>query len=268
MMDRTIAWLGKDRPDVPDAYFVGFGADAQEPVFVNEMRAAVRLFESRFGARDRAAVLINNRGTVRRAPLANAHNLGRLLSEIGRRMNPDEDILFLYLSAPALQAGTIAPRFPPLDLVPIHASNLRRMLDDAGIRYRAVILSSCAAEGFVEALRGPTTLVIAAADEGQRAHGCSGDADFTDFGKAFFDEALRDSFSLSEAFERARILLADRDANRLRETARPAIFVGEAISERLNALAAQLESENENDIDTPPPAAAAPEIRSSKTLKR
>jgi hypothetical protein len=209
-------------------------------------------------------VLINNRGTVRRAPLANAHNLGRLLREIGQRMDPEEDILFLYLSAPALKAGEITPRFPPLDLVPIHASDLRRMLDDARIRHRVIILSTCAADGFIEPLRSPTTLVIAASEAGRRAHGCAGDAEFTDFGQAFFGEALRGSFSLSEAFERARTLLAERDATELRQATAPAIFVGEAISARLDALTMQLEAMNA--IDTP--AAPAPDIRSSRTLKR
>jgi len=265
MMDRTISWLGADRPGIPDAYFIGFGADAREPVFVNEMRAVTRLFESRFGARDRSAVMINSRSTVRQAPLANAHNLGRLLAEVGKRMNPEEDILFLYLSAPALKAGRIAPHFEPLDLVPIHATDIRRMLDDAGIRYRVIILSTCSVDGFIDPLRGPNTLVIAASEEGQRARGCTGDAAYTDFGKAFFDEALRDSFSLSEAFERARTLLAERDATSLRAAAQPAIFVGEAIPERLDALATQLEAEHEVDA---PPSAAAPPIPSSKTLKR
>lgn len=264
MMDRAISWLGTDRAGLPDAYFVGFGADAREPVFVNELRAVAQLFETRFGTRDRSAVLINSRSTVRRAPLANAHNLGRLLAEVGKRINPEEDILFLYLSAPALKAGMVAPKFEPLDLVPIHAADIRHMLDDASIRYRVIILSSCVADGFIAPLRTPSTLVIAATGDGERARGCTGNAAFTDFGKAFFDEALRDSFSISEAFERARTLLAESDATSLRAAARPVLFVGEAIAERLKALTTQLETEHE--IETPT-SATAPEIPASRTLK-
>jgi hypothetical protein len=266
MMDRTISWLEEDRPGTPEAYFVGFGADAAEPVFVNEMRAAAGLFETRFGAKGRSAVLINNRGTVRHAPLANVHNLGRMQREIGARMTPDEDILFLYISAPAISSGTVRPHFEPLDLIPMHAADLRHMLDDAGIRYRVIILSTCSADGFVEPLRGPGTLVIAASENGGRAWGCNGDAPYTDFGNAFLGEALREGLSMPTAFERARTLLAERSASDLRAAPQPAIFVGAEIAAKLDALNARLDS---NHIEAgPKPAAAAPAIRPSRKLER
>ncbi len=105
MVNQAADWLAKGRPGVSDIYFVGFAADAREPVFLNEMRGVTRLFDRRFDTRTRSVVLINNRSTVRQAPLANMHNLGRILSMIGKRIDPEEDIVVLYLSAPALAGG-------------------------------------------------------------------------------------------------------------------------------------------------------------------
>jgi hypothetical protein len=181
-------------------------------------------------------------------------------------MTPEEDILFLYISAPSVASGSIRPSFEPLDLVPIHAADLRQMLDDAGIRYRVIILSACAVDGFVEPLRGPGTLVVAASENGGHAWGCKGDAPYTDFGDAFLGAALHESFSPAVAFERARTLLAERSASDLRSAPNPAIFVGAEIAAKLDALDTRLESDN---VETAPmPSAAAPAIRSSRTLQR
>jgi len=266
MMDRSVSWLAKNRPGVPDLYFVGFGADAKEPVFVNEMRSVAQLFENRFGAKDRSLVMLNNPDTIRHAPLANIHNLGRTLSEIGKQMNGDEDVIFLYLSTPALHNGEVEPKFAPLDFAPIHPSLIRHMLDDADIKYRIIVLSSCGADGFIDHLRGPTTLVIAASGTGQRARGCNGDAPFTDFGAAFFGEGLRDSFSIPEAFNRATALTAEQDAAILRRPSAPAIFIGSEISGKLTELTDQLESDYTKNTSVP--TVTMPQIGSTKTRKQ
>lgn len=251
MVNQAIDWLDKGRPGVPDIYFVGFAADARAPVFLNEMRGVSRLFDRRFDTRKRSVVMINSRSTVRQAPLANLHNLGRILSEIGKRINREEDVVVLYLSAPAVTDGAIKPHFETLDFVPIRAAYIQGMFDDAGIKWRVIILSACAADGFVDRLRGPTTLVIAAADTGSRSRGCHGDADYTDFGEAFFDDALRGTYSLPQAFERARALLAERDEDSLHDRSKPVIYMGSQIAAKLEAVAASL-SERRATAALPP----------------
>jgi hypothetical protein len=264
MMERAIDWLGKSRPGVPDVYFVGFGADAAEPVFVNEMREVAQLFENRFDAKGRSVVMINSRTTVRHAPLANLHNLGRTLTEIGTRMDRAEDVLFLYLSAPAVVGGEIAPRFDPLKFVPIPSVDIRRMLDEAEIKYRVIVLSSCAADGFLEPLRGPTTLIVTATGNGQRARGCTGDAAFTAFGKAFFGNALRAGFSIPDAVERARALIAGEEKSARRGVPEPAVYAGSEIAPKLAELATRLETAQ---AAAATPSVTIPPIHDSRTRK-
>ena len=265
MVNQAADWLANGRPHVADLYFVGFAADAREPVFLNEMRGVARLFDQRFDTRTRSVVLINNRATVRQAPLANLHNLGRILSEIGKRIDPEEDVVVLYLSAPALTDAAIKPRFETLDFVPIQAAHIQGMFDDARIKWRVIILSSCAADGFAERLRGPTTLVIAATGAGGRGRGCQGDAGYTAFGEAFFGEALRRTYSLSEAFERARARLAEQDQGSLRGPSAPAIEIGDQIAAKLDAVAADLV--RRSAAAAMPPAPAVPKSKPPKMMR-
>ncbi len=208
--------------------------------------------------------MINSRATVRQAPLANLHNLGRILGEIGKRIDREEDIVVLYFSAPALVDAALHPRFEPLAFVPIHASLIQGMLDDAKIKWRVILVSACATDGFAERLSGPTTLVIAAAGSGDRARGCHGDADYTPFGKAFFDEALRGTYSLPEAFERARARLAEDRSGPLRGPSAPAMLMGDQIAAKLDALAAHLSQRSAAGIapsPTPMPKIAPPKAK-------
>jgi len=266
MMDRAIGWLGQNRPGKPDMYFVGFVADTREPIYLHEIRGVAQLFSNRFGARDRSVVMVNSGTTVRQVPLANLHNLGRTINEVGKRMDGKEDVLFLYLSVPALTRGAIKPAFAPLDFVPIHPSAIRQMLNEAGITYRVIVLSGCTAGGFADQLSGPTTLVITAADKDRRAAGCTGDAPYTDFGEAFFGEALNGSFDVPEAFEKARRLLAEKHAASLRPAGEPDARIGAKIAPKLAELAGQLETDRAEA--TTIPTVTAPEIRPPKVRKQ
>jgi hypothetical protein len=259
MMDRAIGWLGTNRPGIPDLYFVGFAADTREAVYMHEIRAVTQLFSNRFGARDRSVVMVNSGTTVRQAPLANLHNLGRTIAEIGKRMDGKEDVLFLYISVPSLIEGEIKPVFAPLDFVPIHPTAVHQMLEEAGIRYRVIVLSGCDTAGFTDHLLGPTTLVINASGKDRRATGCTGDGAYTDFGEAFFGDALNRGFDLPDAFDRARTLLAEKHASSLRPAPAPEIRIGAGIAPKLDELAAQLEADLART--TAVPTITAPEIR-------
>ena len=49
-------------------------------------------------------------------------------------------------------------------------------------------------------LANPDTLVMSAARADRNSHGCSHEAGWTFFGKAYFDEALRKTRDFQEAF--------------------------------------------------------------------
>jgi len=110
------------------------------------------------------------------------------------------------------------------------------MLNASGARYRVVIISACYSGVFARALAGPRTLVITAAAPDRPSFGCEDGATWTYFGDAFFNQALRSSRNLAEAYCRARDIVTRRERNEGFEPSRPQIAGG---SEVLLLLAGQ-----------------------------
>lgn len=234
--------LSPQRPGVEDLYFVGAAGYAQEDVFLNEASLAAELVRSRFDAEGRTVLLSNNPKTVRTLPLASATSLAHTLKAVAHTMNREEDILFLFLTTHGSEDHTLAMEAWPLQLSGITPPMLGKMLDDAGFRWRVVVLSACYAGGFVETLKNDRTLIMTAADSKHPSFGCGADSRLTYFGKAFFDEALRETFSFPEAFEKARANIAAREVREKFEHSNPEIFVGAEIRGKLDRLARRMEA--------------------------
>jgi len=131
---------------------------------------------------------------------------------------------------------------------------LRTALDDAGIQWRVIVVSACYAGGFIDALKDERTIVVAAAGPDKKSFGCSQEAEWTYFGKAFFDEALRDQPRLTDAFARAREAVAAREQkDKVESRSDPQIAEGKAMVEKWDAYLAQ---RRKPDADTPARAAA------------
>ncbi len=91
--------------------------------------------------------------------------------------------------------------FWPLDLDKITGPDIQKILAESAIQWKVIVISACYSGGFIESLKDDKTLVITAADATNASFGCSNDSEFTYFGKAYFDEALRKSYSFVEPFE-------------------------------------------------------------------
>src|SRR5262249_20718981 len=142
------------------------------------------LFRERFDAEGRTVELINNPKTATEVPIASATNLGRVLRHIGGLMNPEEDVLVLYLTTHGSDKHRLAVVNWPLALQDIDPPMLRRMLDESGIKWRVLAISACYSGGFIEPLKSETTLIMTAADAKSTSFGCGTESDFTYFGKA------------------------------------------------------------------------------------
>lgn len=191
----------------PHLYFVGFAGYGPEAVFKREVVAVRELFNARFGTRGRSVALVNHATTVGELPLASAQNLERVLQHLGTVMSADRDTLFLFLTSHGERA-LLAVVMPGLQLEHLTPAMLRRMLDRSGIKRRIVVISACHSGSFIPALAGPTTLVIAAARADRTSFGCEDKREWTYFGDAYFNTALRQEMSFRKAFERARRLVA------------------------------------------------------------
>ena len=236
LLDATLAALRPGREGIADIYFVGFAGVSGEDVFRNEVEVFRRLFDQRFGTAGRSAALVNSPATLRSLPIASATALARTLQRVGEVMNRDEDILFLYLTSHGSEDHRLGVAFPPLELGDVDPAGLRRMLDEAGIRWRVIAVSACYSGGFLDPLQDDSTLVVTASDNRHSSFGCGTGSDFTWFGKAYLDDGLRRTHSFTGAFDEARKEIALREKREREDASNPQIYLGPAMREKLKEL--------------------------------
>jgi hypothetical protein len=235
LLERDLGQLLPRKAGRPNLYLIGVAGYADQDVFRREVDAVDALFAERFGTRGRSLRLVNNRATVQTTPIATHTALAESLKHVGGLMDPEQDILFLFLTSHGSKNGRLSMSFYPLRLNDLTAEELRRMLDEAGIRNRVIVVSSCYSGGFVEPLKDDDTLVMTASARDRNSFGCSNEADFTYFGKAYFDEALRATDSFTEAFDRALPVIAAREKKDDYKPSQPQSFVGARIEAKLAA---------------------------------
>ena len=240
LLDERLEALEPERAGVVDLYFIGVAPYALQDVFAHELASVQKLFDARFGTAGRSLVLANSSETLADTPIATVTNLRAALAGLAQVMNPEEDVLFLFLTSHGDYRHELAFALPPLDLQQLTPTALARMLHDSGIKWKVIVVSACYSGGFVEPLRDQNTVVITASDDRSTSFGCENGRDYTWFGKAFFDEALRQTHSFAAAFETARQLVGERETRARVEPSRPQIYVGNAIREKLPALEARL----------------------------
>jgi hypothetical protein len=221
-------------------FFIGFAGYATEDVFSKEVRFAKDLLDERFDTKGHSINLINHLATRETVPLANATNLGLTLKRIGQLMNRDDDVLVLYLTSHGSEDHALSVSFWPLQLNDISPEKLRAMLDDAGIKWRVVIVSACYSGGFVEALKSDETLVATAAAADKSSFGCGTESEFTYFGEALFKDQLPNDYSFVSALQQTRIEIAAREKREDIEASLPQLSVGEAIKTKLENLSVEM----------------------------
>ncbi len=233
----------QERAGITDLYHIGFGGYANQDVFRQEISHVRSILEQRFDTRDRSLSLINNPSTVEKLPIASISNLERALYELPAIMNPEEDILFLYLTSHGSKNATLSVNFSPLNLNQLTAIGLREMLDRTGIKWRVIVISACYSGSFTDVLKQDNSLIITAAAADKTSFGCSNKNEYTYFGEAYFQQALTKTFSFVEAFEIASKMVTMREKNEGMEPSSPTLFVGNSIRKHLLTLEQRLQAE-------------------------
>jgi hypothetical protein len=228
LLGRTLALLQPTPGNLSRLYFVGFAGYGEEAVFKREVLAVRKLFDDRFGTKGRSIALINHQSTVDELPLADLTNLDGVLQHIGKVMDRQRDTLFLFLTSHG-EKGVLAVKMPGLALRQLRPARLKMMLDRSGINKRVIVVSSCHSGSFIPALADPNTLVIAASRADRTSFGCEDRRQWTYFGDAYFNRALRQETSFRRAFERARQQIAEWEAEDGLRSSLPQIAGGEAL---------------------------------------
>jgi hypothetical protein len=186
---------------------------------------------------------VNHADTTERLPWATPLNLKRAIEAVAERMDREHDLLVIYMTSHGASDFQLAAAHPPLDVDTVSPGELRKALDEAGIRHRVIAISACFSGGWVGPLGSDTTLVMTAADADHTSYGCGRLSELTFFGRAVFDEQLRKTHSFEQAFAAAVPLIKQReiDAGKPDGFSNPQISVGEKIRPLLKALEERLD---------------------------
>jgi hypothetical protein len=240
----AIAALAPQRPGHVDLYVLGVAGDGDEAVFRNEVNYLRQLSAQRLDADGRMLSLVNHPRSIDDTPIASVTNLRAALRGIGERMDRDEDILLLFLTSHGSEEHAFSLNLGELPLDQLDPATLRAALDDAGIRWRVLVVSACYSGGFIDALRAPESLVITAARADRPSFGCGVQSEITWFGEAFLAEALNTTSDFIAAFDQARIAIRQREREEDERPSHPQLVAGAAIGDQLARWRAQLPSDS------------------------
>jgi len=185
-------------------YLISFAGDGEENVFRNEVEYVEKLFTERFDAKGHVLTLVNNPGTLDRRPIASLSNLELAIDALGKKLDPNEDVLMVFVTTHGSRAHELYVSLDPLPLDQIVPEDLADLFSESPIKQRVFVISACYAGGFIDALKDDHTMVITAARSDRASFGCGTTSDITDFGRAFFVDALNRTTSFADAFADAK----------------------------------------------------------------
>ena len=198
--------LAPQRPGIVDAYVVVAALDS-DPVFAREAREAARVLAQRYDATGRTLLLAGLDGrSIDPLPRGSPETLGTAIARVAAVMDAGEDALILYVTAHGTPGG-IAYRDGGELLGTVPPGWLRDVLQSGRVRNRIVMISACFAGVFVPGLSSPEAVVITAAASDRTSFGCASDNDWTFFGDALVNHALRKNQPLAAAFAGAREMI-------------------------------------------------------------
>ena len=243
MLMKDVAALKPQRPGIADMYTITFAPFEGEEVFRRESRVVNEVMAKRFDAGGRGLQLINHAEEIEQMVWATPVNLQRAIAGVAQTMDLEEDVLFIHLTSHGAQDGQLAANFQPLEVAPVTPEDLKRWLDEAGIKHRVISISACFAGNWIAPLAGEDTLVMTASDADHTSYGCGKKSDLTFFGRAMYDEQLRNktlSFEAAHAAARLVIDQREKEAGKDDGYSNPQIKVGSRIRPYLVKMQARL----------------------------
>lgn len=238
LLDDMLSQLQKGVFGETHWYFMGVAGAGYQDVFKTEVENTQRQFDTRFGTLGRSMSLINNASTQATLPIASRTSIARALARMGQQMGSD-DVLFLFMTSHGNQ-NIFELANDPIGLNSLNPQWLRETLDRSNIRWRVLVISACYSGSFIPALQSPNTIIITASAADKPSFGCSTEADYTYFGRAFFAEAMRDQNSLTAAFEVAKKLISKREKEAGYPPSNPQMQVGANIATILPQIESRL----------------------------
>jgi hypothetical protein len=248
---KALQALQPQRPGVVDAYVVVAALDT-DPVFGREAREAARVLASRFDAKGRTLVLATDEGSDLADASGSPQHLAGAIRRQAELMDKDEDVLVLYTTSHGSPHQGLNYRDPARGAATIAPEQLARLLNEAGAKNRLIILQACYAGQFIPSLAGPRTIVATAAAAMNSSFGCSAGNDWTFFGYALIDLAMRQPDTFVRQFRRAYVNILGWEKKLGFHPSNPQISVGSETAGWMAALDTRAPKTPSASVGKPP----------------
>ncbi len=223
-----------------EIFVISLAGDGKQWLFSREAELAIAQFDARYASGPRSLLLANTPAPDLNAPIGSRQTVETAIAVMAEKMNRDEDILMLYLTSHGWKDGTIALSNGFQDLPPLSARDVDGWLRRAGISRSVIVVSACYAGSWASALADPGRIILMAARLDRSSFGCSDDRELTFFGEALFARSMSKGEALLPAFEKARVLIADWEAQGKLDPSQPQKSLGAALLPVWQKLEAQL----------------------------
>jgi len=248
-LDQALASLQPQRKGTVDAYVVSVALDS-DPVFAREAREAGEVLTRRYDAEGRTITLAGPDGRSAGLPRGSITSLTLALARIAELMDPAEDVLVFYSTSHGLPDG-LAYHDSDYGYGIFSPYRFGSLLAELGFKRRILLLSACYSGVFVPALASSDTAVITAASADRTSFGCHAENDWTFFGDALVNHALRKRISLPVAAQEAQRAIAGWEADNGLPSSNPQVAIGGGVKAWLPALEARAPREETAPVGVP-----------------
>jgi hypothetical protein len=250
-INAAIHSLKPQRKGVVDAYVIVVALDA-DPVFNREAREAGRVLSRRFGADGRTIVLAADEGRSKAGAPGSLSHLAIALAATAEVMDRNEDVLVLYSTSHGHPVGGIVYKDPERGIGGLPPAKLAQLIDPPGFKNRLLIIQACYSGQFVAPLAGDRTIIATASAADRPSFGCSAGNDWTLYGHALINVAMREPQPLEAQFLRAGEIVAEAEQRAGLPPSNPQLSIGGATSRWLKALEARAPKTPTKPVGEPP----------------
>jgi len=250
-IDGAIHSLKPQRKGVVDAYVIVVALDA-DPVFNREAREAGRVLSRRFGAEGRTIVLAADEGRAKASAPGSPNHLAIALAATAEVMDRNEDVLVLYSTSHGHPVGGLVFKDAARGIGGLPPAKLAELIDPPGFKNRLLIIQACYSGQFVAPLSSDRTIIATASSADRPSFGCSAGNDWTLYGHALINLAMREPKALEAQFRRASEIVAEAEQRAGLQPSNPQLSIGRATSGWLKALEARAPKIATRPVGEPP----------------
>lgn len=238
LLGNALTGLEPQRSGTVDAYVITIALDS-DPVFAREAREAGRVLASRYDATGRTLTLAGPDGVRDDLPRGSIDSLLLSIAHIAEVMDTEEDVLVLYTTSHGNKLG-LAYHYGDSGYGILSPARLAGALEEVGIDRRILIISACYSGVFVPALASADTAILTAAASERNSFGCEAENDWTFYGDALINRAMRQPQELAEVARMTSRTIAGWETERRLLASLPQSAIGANVSEWLPTLEARM----------------------------